>query len=581
MLKHFRLGTRLLLAFSTLIVFGAIVAAVGIHGLFRLHEANDALYERELLGISYLKEANINLVYMGRARAQFAHAASDGERQAAREAFKHGAEGLNKWLDKARPLIYLERGKQELARLDTMLAALLPAAEAYIAAAAAKPLAAADPELARLDEAARHHNKLVDDQLSALTEIKEQNGAGAVEKGREIFRSVGLLMAVLTIGSAVGGIAIGVLITRGVTRSLGGEPGDVATVAGAVAAGDLTTPIDTSRARPGSVVAAMAHMQQSLRGVVSQVRSSSDSIATGASQIASGNADLSQRTEEQASNLEQTAASMEELTATVKNNADTARQATQIAGSASAAAEQGGTVVGQVVQTMEGISAASRKIADIIGVIDGIAFQTNILALNAAVEAARAGEQGRGFAVVAGEVRTLAQRSAAAAKEIKSLIVDSVERVEAGNQQAGEAGRAMDEIVAQVRRVNDLIGEIGSASEEQTQGIGQIGDAVNQLDQVTQQNAALVEESAAAADSLNQQAAKLVEAVRVFKLGDERPGASPKAAPAVVPAARVVPAAPVRAAPAKAALAPPKPAPAAATPAKPAAAGAETEWATF
>jgi methyl-accepting chemotaxis protein len=262
----------------------------------------------------------------------------------------------------------------------------------------------------------------------------------------------------------------------------------------------------------------MHEMQQSLRRVVSQVRASSDSIATGSSQIATGNADLSQRTEEQASNLQQTAASMEQLTATVQTNADTARQATQLAGSAAAAAGQGGAVVAQVVQTMDGITASSRKIADIIGVIDGIAFQTNILALNAAVEAARAGEQGRGFAVVATEVRTLAQRSAAAAKEIKTLIGDSVEKVEAGSQQVHQAGRVMEDLVAQVGRVNDLIGEMCSATTEQTQGIGQIGHAVSQLDQVTQQNAALVEESAAAAESLNQQAARLVAAVSVFRL---------------------------------------------------------------
>jgi methyl-accepting chemotaxis protein len=267
-----------------------------------------------------------------------------------------------------------------------------------------------------------------------------------------------------------------------------------------------------------SLLAGMKAMRDSLAAIVGQVRQSSDSIATGSSQIATGNADLSQRTEEQAANLEQTAASMEELTSTVQNNADTARQAAQLASSASAVAAQGGAVVGEVVNTMEAITASSKKIVDIIGVIDGIAFQTNILALNAAVEAARAGEQGRGFAVVAGEVRSLAQRSAAAAKEIKSLITDSVEKVQTGSQQVGEAGRTMDDIVAQVRRVNDLIAEISSATHEQTEGINQVGDAVTQLDQVTQQNAALVEESSAAAESLSQQAAKLVEAVSVFRL---------------------------------------------------------------
>jgi methyl-accepting chemotaxis protein len=312
--------------------------------------------------------------------------------------------------------------------------------------------------------------------------------------------------------------AIGWAITRSITRPIA----DAVKLAQTVAAGDLSSRIEvTSRDEPGQLLGALMTMIESLVRVVGQVRHSSDCIATGSSQIATGNADLSQRTEEQASNLQQTAASMEQLTSTVRTNSDTAHQATQLAGSAAAAAAQGGVVVEQVVSTMGAIDAASRKIADIIGVIDGIAFQTNILALNAAVEAARAGEQGRGFAVVASEVRSLAQRSAAAAKEIKGLITDSVDKVKAGTEQVAEAGRTMCDIVAQVKRVNDLIGEISAATLEQTQGIGQVGDAVNQLDQVTQQNAALVEESAAAAESLSQQAAKLVDAVAVFRLGQD------------------------------------------------------------
>jgi methyl-accepting chemotaxis protein-2 (aspartate sensor receptor) len=268
----------------------------------------------------------------------------------------------------------------------------------------------------------------------------------------------------------------------------------------------------------GRLVRALEHMRVQLLGVLRQVRDSAESVATGSHQIAQGNADLSQRTEEQAANLQQTAASMDELTATVTNNAATAGTATRLAGEASDAATQGGALVGQVIGTMEAITASSRKIADIIGVIDGIAFQTNILALNAAVEAARAGEQGRGFAVVATEVRSLAQRSASAAREIKTLINDSVEKVAAGNEQVGQSGSAMAGIVSQVHKVSELITEIGAATQQQTQGIGQVGDAVAQLDRVTQQNAALVEESAAAADSLSQQATRLVEAVGKFKL---------------------------------------------------------------
>jgi methyl-accepting chemotaxis protein len=276
----------------------------------------------------------------------------------------------------------------------------------------------------------------------------------------------------------------------------------------------------SGRDEPARLLQALQHMNDSLVKVVSDVRSGTDAISTASGQIASGNQDLSQRTEEQAASLEETAASMEELTGTVKQNADNARQANQLAQLASEVAVKGGSVVGQVVDTMGGINAASRKIADIITVIDGIAFQTNILALNAAVEAARAGDQGRGFAVVASEVRSLAQRSAAAAKEIKALIDDSVSKVEAGSELVGQAGETMQEIVGSIRRVTDIMGEIAAASAEQTRGIEQVNQAITQMDQVTQQNAALVEEASAAAQSMREQANNLVDAVSVFKLAD-------------------------------------------------------------
>jgi len=286
-----------------------------------------------------------------------------------------------------------------------------------------------------------------------------------------------------------------------------------------VASGDLTAKIESNATdETGLLLDALKRMQDSLSRIVGQVRASSDSIATGSAQIATGNADLSQRTEEQASNLQQTAASMEQISGTVKTSAETAGQADMLAADASAAAVKGGEMVGGVVSTMQDIAASSKKISDIIGVIDGIAFQTNILALNAAVEAARAGEQGRGFAVVASEVRSLAGRSAEAAKEIKTLINASVEQVEAGTRQVNDAGTSMGEIVSQVQRVSQLIKELSGAASEQSVGVAQIGDAVAQLDQVTQQNAALVEESAAAAESLKHQAAALAEVVSVFKV---------------------------------------------------------------
>ncbi len=324
----------------------------------------------------------------------------------------------------------------------------------------------------------------------------------------------------MVLGAGLAGLALLCLlawvVVAGIRRSLASASEAVASIG----EGDLSREIRAEgRGEVAEMLRSMQRMQSSLVRIVGAVRQSSDSIATGSAEIANGNADLSQRTEEQAANLEQTAASMEELTSTVKNNADTARQAAALANAASTAAVQGGSVVGQVVATMQDISAASNKITDIIGVIDGIAFQTNILALNAAVEAARAGEQGRGFAVVAAEVRSLAQRSANAAKEIKGLIVNSAEKVQAGTRLVGEAGQSMEGIVAQVRKVNDLIEEISHATGEQTTGISQVGEAVTQLDQVTQQNAALVEQSAAAAESLKHQAAQLAEVVSVFKLG--------------------------------------------------------------
>ena len=339
------------------------------------------------------------------------------------------------------------------------------------------------------------------------------------------------LMGGTLVLATVGLIGFGLWVRRRVWRAVGGEPTDVAAVANAVAQGDLTTEVVVEPGDQHSIMAALRGMTDNLGTLVSDVRNSSDSIATGSSQIAAGNADLSQRTEQQASNLQETAASMEQISSTIKQNSETARQATQLASSASEAATRGGAVVDEVISTMGGIDASSRKISDIIGVIDGIAFQTNILALNAAVEAARAGEQGRGFAVVASEVRSLAQRSANAAKEIKGLIGESVEKVQAGSRLVNEAGHSMQDIVTQVRRVTDLIAEISAASIEQTQGIGQIGDAVNELDKVTQQNAALVEESSAAAESLKHQAQRLSQAVAVFQVRDAASGAMLAQAP--------------------------------------------------
>ncbi len=390
------------------------------------------------------------------------------------------------------------------------------------------PIATAIVQLAldgHRDDAITKMNDECRPQLVALVKASEDyrafaaSGAAAqVAQAEESFRTQrNLLAATCLLTFAAAGLA-GFLIARNLTRALGDEPAALGVVAQRVANGELTPVPGAETAPAGSVLASLGAMQASLARIVGDVRGASESIATGSAQIATGNADLSQRTEEQASALQQTAATMDQLGATVRNNADSAKQASQLAIGASEVAIKGGAVVSRVVDTMKGINDGSKRVADIIGVIDGIAFQTNILALNAAVEAARAGEQGRGFAVVASEVRSLAQRSAEAAKEIKSLITSSVEQVEQGTSLVDEAGRTMEQIVGAIQRVSDIVAEISAASTEQSAGVGQVGQAVSQMDQVTQQNAALVEESAAAAESLKQQAQRLVGAVSIFKL---------------------------------------------------------------
>ena len=382
---------------------------------------------------------------------------------------------------------------------------------------------AAAAAIPRMNQAYQTHRQAIDQ----IVTITNKRVASDEQLAKATILNASIMMIALLVGGLllVGGMAF--WIARSIMRQIGGEPGYVAEVVHAISGGDFAQSVKLENGDTASVLFAINEMRGNLSATISDIRHASETIATASSQIAAGNMDLSSRTEQQASSLEETASSMEQLTGTVKQNAENARQAKQLVVSTADIAVKGGQVVGQVVDTMASIKESSRKIADIIGVIDSIAFQTNILALNAAVEAARAGEQGRGFAVVASEVRNLAQRSASAAKEIKTLISDSVEQVDAGGKLVDEAGKTMNEIVTSVKRVTDIMSEIAAASSEQSAGIEQVHQAISQMDDVTQQNAALVEEAAAAAESLQDQAVKLTEVVSIFKLAGEATRARP------------------------------------------------------
>ncbi|MGZ0003319.1 methyl-accepting chemotaxis protein [Burkholderia gladioli] len=383
--------------------------------------------------------------------------------------------------------------------------------------------AGTQPQSALVDYFTQGKDKQFMDRYRAVS--AEINGAEQVlldQRSSDVMAlssSTKLCLTVSGLVTIILAIVLGVVITRGIIRSLGGEPAEAAQVAARIAQGDLSVSASTRNDDRASLMASLEAMRLQLRGIVSGIQSSAEAITASAGEIAQGNLDLSQRTEEQAASLEETAASMEQLTSTVRQNTDSAKQANMLVANACDVAVRGGTVVSQAVESMQSISESSGKVSQIISVIEGIAFQTNILALNAAVEAARAGEQGRGFAVVAGEVRTLAQRSASAAKEIKDLIESSAERVAAGAEQVNLAGSTMSEIVKSVRQVTDIMGEIASASEEQGTGIEQVNTAVSQMDAVTQQNAALVEQASAAAQAMAEQATTLRDAVRFFRIG--------------------------------------------------------------
>ncbi len=511
-MKNFNIGMRLALGFGIVLSLLVALSAIAIWRMQSASAMTDHLIAEKVRNERLIDDW-AQVIHVNAARTVAAWLAVDpAEQKQVEDQMKKSSARATEVQDKLVAVL------QEPVAKD-LLAQVLSARASYTAARASvfKGKAAGDLESAKaiyskdmvgkreiyldaLEKLSQSQRKVLD---STATSIAEQYATG-----RTMMIALGTLAIVI-------GAAFALLITRSITGPLR----EAVRVAETVSAGDLTSDIVvSSKDETGKLMAALKAMNDSLVGIVGQVRSGTDTISTASSEIANGNLDLSSRTEEQASSLEETASSMEELTSTVKFNAENARQANQLAIDASRVATEGGVVVAEVVATMGSINDSSRKIVDIISVIDGIAFQTNILALNAAVEAARAGEQGRGFAVVASEVRNLAQRSAAAAKEIKALIGDSVEKVDTGSRQVDQAGKTMAEVVASISRVTSIMNEITTASDEQREGIEQVNQAITQMDAVTQQNAALVEEAAAAAASMQEQSARLSEVVGVFKL---------------------------------------------------------------
>ncbi len=513
----FKIGTQLVVAFTLLIVLTVALGGYAILQLSKVKGASDALNTHWMPSIGHTTKIRASLIDLRELQIKHAQAADAGYMDEYEEKMKALTASVEQHAKDYKTLITGEDDAALFDKFTNAWKAYLDTNQKVIALGRAQK-----PEDAKEISDGAGKSSL-DDAVTAvdkLTELNFDGGAQDALSANDVYAQARLATMVL-LGAAIAlGAVLALIITSGLLRQLGGEPAYATSITRRIAAGDLAVDVQLKAGDASSLLFEIRSMRQSFADIVSRVRSGSQGVATASAEIAQGNHDLSARTEQQAGALEQTAASMEELGSTVNQNADSAREANQLAMQASTIAAKGGAVVAEVVDTMKGINAASRKISDIISVIDGIAFQTNILALNAAVEAARAGEQGRGFAVVASEVRSLAGRSAEAAKEIKALIGASVERVEVGSTLVDKAGATMTEVVAAIKRVTEIMVAISAASSEQSNGVAQVGEAVAQIDQTTQQNAALVEQMAAAASSLKAQADELVGVVSVFSLGE-------------------------------------------------------------
>ncbi|MFZ6769403.1 methyl-accepting chemotaxis protein [Undibacterium sp. Di26W] len=517
-MNKLKIGFRLNLAFGTMLLMLMVIAFIGWSSLSATKTRMDIVVSENNVKMALSNRMLTDVSLVARSVRSYIIYKDKDLQATLRGRINDASKNLIADVERLGGMVRSEKAKQLHAEIKTKVPDILRLSNQVL------ELASAD----KLDEATIFLQNTVQKQqdgtfsvLNEMIQLLEKQNQELIEKMHAEYNFAVNFLLLSTLFACMAAAALAWSITRSITRPIN----EAVSIAQTVAAGDLTRHIEVQgKDEVSQLLEALKAMTTSLATIVSEVRAGTDTISTASKQIAAGNQDLSSRTEEQASSLEETASSMEELTSTVKQNADNARQANVLANSASDVAVKGGSVVQQVVETMGSINESSKKIVDIIGVIDGIAFQTNILALNAAVEAARAGEQGRGFAVVASEVRNLAQRSASAAKEIKELIGDSVQKVGMGARLVDEAGVTMGEIVDSVRRVTDIISEISSASQEQNTGIEQINLAITQMDQVTQQNAALVEEAAAAAETMQDQAGKLAHVVDVFKLNGNQQG---------------------------------------------------------